>query len=353
MSENRKGLRIQDYLNILLKGLRHLVIHNGWLKGIAILISVVLWAGLISQDESVTRDKSFQNVNVSVMGEETMRNKGYIVVSDLDEMLKDVSISAAVPQKQFENAESSAYNVRLDLSRVKGTGEQDVKIQYTNSTAYGRVTAVNPSFVTLEVEEYSIRQRIPVSVSVIGEPPEGWSMSKPSVDPVLIAVSGPRSLVENISKAVAEVNTKDIEWKEGTIGTSVKIQLYNRDGQKVTSPLLSTTTSSLTIDSVVVEINLLPCVTFSTEESIQIVGDIAEGYQLKDIRFSPESITISAKQDVLEQMTELLLDRSTINIKDLSETTVFQLKVQKPSEDATLSNETITVTVEIEAEEQP
>ena len=353
MNEKIKAAGFRKYLNTLLKGLRHLVLHNGWLKGIAIIISVVLWAGLISQDESVTRDKTFQNVSVSVMGEETMHNNGYIVVSDLEELLNDVNLVAAVPQKQFENAEATAYNVRIDLSRVKGTGSQEVKILYTNSTIYGRVASVSPSTLTLEVEDYIIRQRIPVSVTVEGEIPEGWSMSKPSVDPVLIAVSGPRSLVENISKAVAEINTDDIEWKEGIIGTSVKIQLYNRDGKKVSSPLLSTTTSSLAIDSVVVEMNLLPCASFATEDAVQVTGTPAEGYRVRSIRFSPETITVAAKQEVLNQMTELVLDRSTVNIRDLTETTVFQLKVQKPSEDSTLSNETITVTVEIEGEEQP
>ena len=50
-------------------------------------------------------------------------------------------------------------------------------------------------------------------------------------------------------------------------------------------------------------------------------------------------------------MTDLSLERNTINVKGLKETTPFQLKVQKPSDDAILSNDTITVTVEIEAEE--
>ena len=56
-------------------------------------------------------------------------------------------------------------------------------------------------------------------------------------------------------------------------------------------------------------------------------------------------------EEVLEQMTDLSLERNTINVKNLKETTPFQLKVQKPSEDAILSNDTITVTVEIEEEE--
>lgn len=351
MSENKKKLNIRKIMNTTINGFRHLLLHNGWLKGIAILISVVLWAGLISQDENVTRDKTFQNVSVSVTGTDTMRSNSYIVVSDLEEVLNDVSITAAVPQKQYEKADASAYNVRLDLSRINGTGEQEVKLQSTNSTTFGKVTSINPSSVTVEVEDYIIRQRIPVSVPPLDDIPEGWYMSTPSVDPALIAVSGPGSIVTNISRAKAFIRAEDIEWKEGQTVTSSEIVLYNRAGDVIQSPLVSMTSSSLTIDSVLIELNLLPCETFETIDLIETTGTVANGYYIKNIKISPEVVTVAARQEVLDQVTDLSLERNTINVKNLKETTPFQLKVQKPSDDAILSNDTITVTVEIEAEE--
>ena len=338
-------------LNATAKAFRHLLLHNGWLKAIAVLISVVLWAGLISQDENVTRDKTFQNVSVSVTGTEALKSNAFIVVSDLDEILDDVSITAAVPQKQYEKAEASAYNVRLDLSRINGTGEQEVKLQSTNSTTFGKVTSINPSSVKVQVEDYIIRQRIPVSVPLPDNIPTGWYMSTPSVDPALIAVSGPRSIVQDISRAKAFIRAEDIEWKEGQIITSSEIQLYNRTGDLVQSPLISMTSSNLTIDSVLIELNLLPSETFETIDLIETTGTVANGYYIKSIRISPEVVTVAARQEVLEQVTDLSLERNTINVENLKETTPFQLKVHKPSDDAVLSNDTITVTVEIEAEE--
>lgn len=351
MNDKNKKANIKKCLNALTNGLRHLLLHNGWLKLIAILISVVLWAGLISQDENVTREKSFQNVAVTVSGAETLKSNSLIVITDLSELLNDVSITAAVPQMQYEKADASAYNIRLDLSKIKGTGEQEVKLQSTNSSTYGKVTSINPSSITVMVEDYIIRQRIPVSVSPVEDIPEGWYMSTPSVDPALIAVSGPRSIVTNISRAKAVIRTDDIEWKEGQIVTSSEIQLFNKAQEAVQSPLISMTSSSLNIDSVLIELNLLPCLSFETSELIQTTGSVANGYYIKNIKISPETVTVAARQEVLEQMSELSLERNTINVKNLKETTPFQLKVQKPSDDAVLSNDTITVTVEIEAEE--
>lgn len=351
MNENKRKTDISKYIDALTNGLRHLLLHNGWLKLIAILISVVLWAGLISQDENVTREKTFQNVAVTVSGAEALKSSSLIVVTDLNELLNDVSITAAVPQMQYEKAEASAYNVRVDLSKIKGTGEQEVKLQSTNSSTFGKVTSINPSSVTVMVEDYNIRQRIPVSVPPVEDIPDGWYMSTPSVDPALIAVSGPRSIVQDISRAKALIRTEDIEWKEGQVVTSSEIQLYNKAQEVVQSSLISMTSSSLNIDSVLIEFTILPSLSFETGDLIITTGSVASGYYIKNIRISPERVTVAARQEVLEQMTDLSLERNTINVKNLKETTPFQLKVQKPSDDAILSNDTITVTVEIEAEE--
>ena len=259
-------------------------------------------------------------------------------------------MTSAVPQRQYDKADVSAYNIRLDLSKIKGTGEQELKLQSSNSSTYGKVTSINPSSVTVNVEEIYPRQRIPVTASVGGEKPEGWNVSIRSVDPDLLAVSGPRSVVTTILRAKAVVDAKDIEWAEGTIVTGAEIKLYNRAGDPVDTSLLNITSSGVTIDTVLVELSILPSQSFSTEEMIQTTGTVAEGYTIKDIRVSPETITVSARQEVLEQMNELPMERTTVNVENLSETTVFQLKVQKPSDDSILSNDTVTVTVEIEAE---
>lgn len=341
-SSEKKGI-----LSQLVAMVKHILFHNGWLKLIAIIISLFLWAGLISQDETLTRDKTFQNVNVSVTGSETMKNNGYIVVDNPEDILSDVSIVAAVPQKQYEKAESSAYNVRLDLSRINGTGEQELKLQSTNSPTFGRVISTNPSSVTVHVEDYIVRQRIPVSVTVNGQIPEGWYMTTPTVDPALVAVSGPRSLVETISRARVFLDTEDLEWTEGTLYTSSRIVLYNRAGEEVHSNLLSVTSSNLTIDSVLIESMLYPTITFDTKPLVTISGNPARGYRIKETKVSPDTVTIAARKEVLDKLTELPMER-TVKVNGLKETTVFQLKVQKPSEEAVISNDTVTVTVEIE-----
>ena len=334
--------------------LKHIVLHNGWVKLLALLISLILWTGLISQDDTLTRDKTWQNVNVSVNGTDAMKRNGFIVVSDMDEVLSNVTVTAAVPQKQYESAEVSSYNIRVDLSRINGTGSQEVKILSTNSSTYGKVTSTVPSVLNVDVEEYLIRQRIPVTVTIGGDYQNGWYkdwyMPSPSVDPLLVAVSGPRSLVQNILKAKVELDPETIEWAEGSMLSTGMIRLYDRSNEEIESPLLDITTEGLTIDTVLIEGVILPAKTFDISGYFELQGNVSEGYRVSSIRVSPENIKVAAKTDVLEQLDELMTDR-LVNVEGLSETTVFQAKIQKPSEDAVLSNDTVTITVEIAPEE--
>ena len=340
------------FLKTVGKGLRHIFLQNWPIKLLAVFLSVMLWAGLISQDENLTRDKTFSDVYVNVTGTEAMKRNGFIVTSDLDELLEAVTAVAAVPQKQYDAADESVYNIRLDLSRITGTGEQELKLQSTNSAVYGRVTGLNPASVNVQVEDYVIRYRIPVSVSIVDEIPEGWYISTPTVDPPLVVVSGPKELVNSISRARVFLDPDEIDWIEGPTAFSAKLELYNRSGEAVDSNLLEISYDGVVLDSVVLEATIMPTVSYDVADLIGTINEVADGYEVHSIHYSPETVTVSARSEVLDQMAELALSDHFVDLKGLKDTTSFQIKVSKPSDDAVLSNDTITVTVDVEPKDE-
>lgn len=77
-------------LTMLLDGLKRIFIHNWPTKLLALLLAIILWGGLITQDPTLTREKHFSSVSVSVSGEESVKRNGFIVTSDLTSLLGDV-----------------------------------------------------------------------------------------------------------------------------------------------------------------------------------------------------------------------------------------------------------------------
>ncbi len=353
--------RIRSIMKLLLRGIRHIVLHNGWFKLIAILISVILWAGLISQDPNLTRDKTLQNVSVKVTGNESGRrgyvvkqnSNDFIVIDDLNEMLSNVSAVAAVPQQQYDEANPANYSLTLDLKGVTKTGEQELKIQSnTNSSRYGQIVSINPSTIKVNVEKYIRRSPIAVTVNVIGEVPDGWYIPRTvkeglSVDPLQLTVFGPESVVMSISRAFVDVDLSSIDWKEGSVLMTSEIKLYNKSQEQIDDSQLMIAlkdNNDITIDSVLVEATILPTRTYFLQDEIQLIGEPAEGYSAR-ARVSPESVKIAARNEVLEQLDELPIE--PINVSGLTESVTTQVKIQRPSEDAVLSNDTVTIVVEI------
>ena len=355
-------------LNLLLRLLKHFFLHNGWIKLIAVIISLILWAGLISQDESITRNKTFQNVNVSSAIESLntkAKNKGYIITSDLSELLSNVTLTAAVPQTRYNNATESFFTVQIDENQIKGTGTQELKLTGTNSSLYGKVVSISPASITVDVEYYmedsfgvdfSIKNNIIIlsrrDSTYLHGWYKDWYIYVPGNNISDITVSGPESLVNSINRTKVILDPETLRWEEGAISTTEKIQLIDAAGRIIENPLLKIKTGSIISNRAIIRFNVLPTKTFDTKELIQITGEAPEGYKIGKIETQPETISIAAGSDTLDKLTTLQTDH-IIDINEMTETSSKdEVTVVKPTDDSVLSNSTIKVTVEFIPEEE-
>lgn len=330
----------------ILRKLRSILLENWGTKLLAVIIAVVLWAGLITQDPSLTREKQFTNVSVTINGEDTLKRYGYIVLEDLDKVLDDVTVRASVPQGQYSAAQASNYVVRIDLSRLREVGEQEVRILSTNSATYGTVTEIIPPAVTLTVDEYITRYRIPVTVSIEGEPPEGYYATEPSTDPPMIAVSGPKTMVDKIVNAQVVVDQTTLPAKEGTVRRALGFKLLDRNGEEIQSNLLQVTSESVLLDSIVVEQTLYSERVVELSDMGLVTGTPAEGYEIKGIYITPSTITIAGRASFIDEI-DLLYSYSNVNIEGLAESMNTSIRVRQPSTLKYVSTDSVTVAVEI------
>ena len=85
------------------------ITHNWPWKLLSLFLAICLWSGLITQDESLTREKVFNDVTINIVNADTLRRNGFIIVSGL-ENLPTVRFRADVPQKVYNIASASNYN---------------------------------------------------------------------------------------------------------------------------------------------------------------------------------------------------------------------------------------------------
>lgn len=319
---------------------------NWGFKLLALLVAIALWAGLITQDPSLTREKIFNDVTISVTGSETIKRNGMIVTSDLDELLQGAQLQVDVPQMQYSNANASTFNARIDLSRVNTTGVQEIKVLTTNSVAYGTVRQVIPSTLEIEVDEYVTRYRIPMNVNIIGEAPAGYYAGTAQPDPPMVAVSGPKTLVEQIVRAEAVLDLSSLPAREGTMRVASAFYLLDEQGNAVESDLLSVTSESVLLDSVVVELTMYAAKEMDISGLSMINGEPAEGYEVKSVSYTPTVIRAAGRSINLD-LLDTLYASSAVDVTGKTASLQQQVRVRRPTELIYLSADTVTVEVEI------
>lgn len=347
-SNPSSGKRQKDHTrrDAVLRKLHSIFLENWGTKLLAVFIAVALWAGLITQDPTLSREKQFNGVAVNITGAETLKRNGFIVLEDLDLVLGDVNVRVEVPQNQYTNVTSSNYSIRVELSRINSAGVQDVKIMSTNSSTYGTVLEIDPPAVKLTVDEYVTRYRIPVTVVTEGEAPEGFYASAPSIDPPMIAVSGPKSVVNQIACAQVVVDQSALPAKDGTVRRALPFTLVDDTGAAIQSDMLQVTSESVLLDSLIVEQAVYSQRTLELSEMGLVVGQPAEGYEIKGVYITPSTITIAGRSNVISEIGVLYAD-STVNVSGLKESVNKAIRVRQPSTLKYVSTDQVTVAVEI------
>lgn len=331
----------------MVKRMGQMLLSNWATKLLSLVLAIVLWGGLITQDPTLTREKSYRDVAVTVSGSDTLKRNGFIVTSNLDELLDGVSLTVEVPQMQYANAQAGNYNARIDLSRIKQAGEQEVNILTTNSSTYGTVTKVSPATVLVTVEEYVAEGYIPVNVLTEGEAPEGYYASAPTCDPARITVSGPRSLVETVDRAEVVIKLDELPAREGLVEKAVSFTLVDKQGQTIDSDMLQVTSESVLRTRINVSVRMYTRREVALDAQTLYRGKPAEGYEVTDVYVSPESISVAGERTALDALN-MFPTSKLLNVTGATETLVGVVEPRIPGNIPWTSTEQVTVTVVIE-----
>lgn len=288
-------------------------------KLLSLALAMALWAGLITQDPTLTREKTFRDVSVTVSGTDTLKRYGFTVVTDLDALLDGVTVVADVPQKQYVNAQASNYNIRLDLSRIREAGEQEVAISATSSSTYGSVVRITPARVKVVVEEYVSVGYIPVNAVISGTAPEGFHVGSIACDPAWLTVSGPRSVVEQVERAEVTVALDKLPAREGEVRKAADFRLLGSDGQLIEDDTLQVTSDTVLRTNVNVTVQLLTRRDVDMTAETLTYGRPAPGYEVAGIIVSPPTVSIAGERSIVET-ARLVNNRRAVNIAGAKET---------------------------------
>ncbi len=331
----------------LFKHLGLMLLHNWAWKLLCLFLAVCLWGGLIMQDNTLVRSKTISDVTISVVNADVLQRSGFVVVSGLEkESLANVRINVDVPQKYYNQVTAANYNIRVDLSKIKAAGEQTLNVITTSSTTYGTVTSLSVSQITVMVEEYVVRSRIPVRVEMTGDLPENLYGDTPSADPTYVSIAGPKSKIETVVRCKALYDVTDLTFEVGTERTAVSFVLCDRADEPIDMDgiTVSTTAGNILLDTITVEQTFYPLYTLPVSTEGLLTGTPSSGYEVKGVSVEPSTVDVAFRT---ETELEAVYLAGVIDVTDATASIVAAISLDKPSKNVYMSTDKVYITVQI------
>lgn len=346
--ENPLRARVENWMDSKAGRVLKAVLKNWPWKLLAFFLAICLWAGLITQDPTLTRERVFNDVTLSVSGAETMRrSNGLIVLSGLEEENLNVRMRVEVPQREYNTVTAANYNPRVELSRITEPGEQTLRVAATSTTSYGIVEDIYPATIDVVVDRYVTNYRVPVTVNLTGEYPDGFYADALSLDPSTVAVSGPETIVDQIARVMVDYDVSLLKAEAGERVSALPIRFVTREGETIESEQLEASSASVVLRTITVKQTLYPTRVLPLSGNALIEGQPAHGYRVASVSVSPTELTVAASQEVLDAMGNMVLE-SPVDVNGVSESFDETVRVRRPAELEHISSGSLTVSVEIE-----
>ena len=281
------------------------------------------------------------NVPVKLLHTDMLESEGkvYIVLDDSD-TIPVVTVNA--PRSVVDALEADNIVATADVEDM--SAHNTVPIVLTTNKYSDSITNISGSIsnVRLSIEDEQ-RATFGIEASVVGSVAEGYQVGTVSLEQNQVRVKGPASVVQSVKSAGVSV---DVSEAESSISTNAEIHLYDDDGRDISTDKHLT----LNIDKVMVRVEVL--LKKEVPVKIAVSGTPAEGYRLNgETAVEPGRITIAGRKSTLENVTEISIPSSDLNVRGRNTSLVKNFKISDYLPDGVSLAEgeldSVKVTVEI------
>ena len=300
------------------------------MKLVSVVIAVVLWFGVVIINNPKD-SRVFANIPVTLVNTELLDKEGkvYEVMDDTD----IVRVTVEVPKDSVNLLRSSDIVAEADVSMLTAVNTVAITCKVLNEDINVMNISCDHDVVRLNVEN-KVTKWFPVKYYTTGEVAEGYMVADINLETTTLKVSGPQSVVDQISYAGGEI---DVTGATSNQSINAKPQFYDVERNVLDS-------SRVTIEnSLPIRVDAIILATKEVPVRGSYMGTPAPGYQ----------VTGGVERNV----SEIVIDSKELDITDATSNVVSIVDVKKYlPEDVSLADEgfdgRINVTVRIEAERE-
>ncbi len=319
--------------------------RNWGLKIASFLSAALLWLVVTNINDPIVNFR-VTDVSVTIRNANLITDRGQVYeVLDGTDTIDVVTVSA--PRSIIDSLDKSNIVAVADINDL--TSVDTVPIKLSTNKYSDKLDSIrgNIDSVRLSVEEKQVKS-LQIRPVATGEVREGYMVGDVGTDQNLIRISGPQSVISQITRAQAEVNVSGFT---NNINTDSDIRLFDDDGNEITAVNVEKSISKVRVSVEILELKTLPVV-------CEVTGTPEDGYQYTgEVVFSKGTVTVAARSKILEHVEAIEIPSGVLDVTDASEdvTVLVDLNEYLPDGVSLAENNfvgRINVTARIEAERE-
>ena len=302
-----------------------------WRIALSVAVAIALWAYVITTVSPESED-TFYDIPVSYQND-VLEERGLMIVSEKP----TVTLTLKGNRSDLNELNENNITIVVNLAAIQAPGTQMVRydVSYPANLPNNAFETISqtPNMLKLKVEN-KIKKTVPIVLEYIGTVPEGFidDRENPVMDTAVVEVAGPESSVEQIDRAVIQV---DLTNKTDSVVGAFQYVLCNKDGEPVDAQMVTTNVEEVNLSVKIQRLKEVPLVLNlvdgggATKDTCELDMDITSIWvagaenKLRDLeQVELGTINLAELKDETNTLTfEILLPEGVTNINDVQEVT--------------------------------
>jgi YbbR domain-containing protein len=297
---------------------------------IAVAISIALFS-VVETNQNPLETGSF-DLRVDLQGQPS----GLVIMTDSSSRAVSVRISG--PRDSMTNLRPSALRAYVDLSKAApGLDQYPVMVDLPDPKL--RVVDITPSRISVRLDQ-NIDRQVPVKLVRLGSVPFGYEGGEADIDPTVVTVSGPSTVVRNVDAANVEYR---LDGVTSTVDSRYPAIPVDAQGQAVTSDGPTIRINPPTVRVRVAVEQQLSYKTVGVQPAI--TGSVQSGYVIEGVTTEPPAITVVGAPLALASVN--FAQTEQIDATDANATFARQVSVIVPEGVSVVQDGPVRVTLRV------
>lgn len=284
------------------------------IKLISLVMAFFLWS-YVMREVNPEISREYRGIDVQFTGEDYIEREGLSILSPQN---PKVSVKIEGTRSDLATISANAGNIvaEANVSGVR-SGENVVNIKVSIKEHSGRIRILEyePSQILLNVDKV-ITENLEISISPLGELPEGYTLGNVGIVNKFVRVTAPSSVLNNIAKVVVY---PVISEKTETFMVNTPIVFLDKNDNEILN--LHTNVKNADVEVPIYKVRSVPVRPI-------ITGNLGQDEKITNIKVVPENIAIKGPAELIDKIA--MIETEEIYLQDLIGSNTHEIDIKLP-----------------------